>query len=156
MLASMSPLFSIIVLASLTLMVGCDRTEVRTSTNATPPETSASASSPEPASPELTSSLTTIRAADAAGRELEVPYVTTPMEIVDKILEMGKVDREDVLYDLGSGDGRIVIRAAQKYGTRGIGYDLDPARIKESNEAAEKRVSPTWCSLFSRTSSRSI
>jgi hypothetical protein len=138
MLASMSPLFSIIVLASLTLMVGCDRTEVRTSTNATPPETSASASSPEPASPELTSSPTTIRAADAAGRELEVPYVTTPMEIVDKILEMGKVDREDVLYDLGSGDGRIVIRAAQKYGTRGIGYDLDPARIKESNEAAEK------------------
>ncbi|HEV7869028.1 MAG TPA: hypothetical protein VGO90_15180 [Chthoniobacteraceae bacterium] len=82
--------------------------------------------------------------------------MTTPMEIVDKILEMGKVDREDVLYDLGSGDGRIVIRAAQKYGTRGIGYDLDPARIKESNEAAEKRVSPTWCSLFSRTSSTSI
>lgn len=68
----------------------------------------------------------------------DVPYVPTPPEVVNRMLEVANVQRDDVLYDLGSGDGRIVITAAQKYGTRGTGIDIDPQRIQESNENAQK------------------
>lgn len=61
------------------------------------------------------------------------PYVSTPPAVVEKMLEMARVDKNDVVYDLGCGDGRIVIMAAVKYGARGVGIDLDPERIKESN-----------------------
>jgi SAM-dependent methyltransferase len=65
-------------------------------------------------------------------------YVPTPQNVVDKMLEVGKVQKGDVLYDLGCGDGRIVITAAKKFGVKGIGFDVDPQRIKESNENAKK------------------
>ena len=68
----------------------------------------------------------------------QVPYVPTPEDIVDKILELAKVTPKDVVYDLGSGDGRIVITAAQKYGAHAVGVEINPdlyrqssARIKE-------------------------
>jgi SAM-dependent methyltransferase len=64
------------------------------------------------------------------------PYVPTPMAVVEKMLELGQVDRDDILYDLGCGDGRIVITAARKYGTHGVGIDIDPVRIEESMQAA--------------------
>ena len=66
------------------------------------------------------------------------PFVPTPMAVVEKMLEMAEVDETDILYDLGCGDGRIVILAATKYGARGIGIDIDPQRIKEANAAAKK------------------
>ncbi len=66
------------------------------------------------------------------------PFVPTPMAVVEKMLEMAEVDETDILYDLGCGDGRIVILAATKYGVRGIGIDIDPQRIKEANVAAKK------------------
>jgi hypothetical protein len=66
------------------------------------------------------------------------PYVPTPMVVVEKMLEMANVTKTDILYDLGCGDGRIVILAAKKYGTRGVGIDLDPERIKESNAYAKQ------------------
>jgi hypothetical protein len=66
------------------------------------------------------------------------PYVPTPMVVVEKMLEMANVTKTDILYDLGCGDGRIVITAAKKYGTRGVGIDLDPERIKESNAYAKQ------------------
>lgn len=69
-------------------------------------------------------------------KDLDVPFVPTPPEVVDAMLEMAKVEKDDVLYDLGSGDGRIVITAARRHGTRGVGIDLDPDRIKEANENA--------------------
>ena len=69
---------------------------------------------------------------------LDVPYVPTPTKVVAKMLELAKVDKDDLLYDLGSGDGRIVITAAQKYGARGVGYDLNPQRIQESNDNARR------------------
>jgi tRNA G37 N-methylase Trm5 len=69
--------------------------------------------------------------------KLDVPYVPTPEEVVDKMLELGKVGKNDVVYDLGSGDGRIVITAAKKHGARGVGYDLNPERIKEANANAK-------------------
>jgi len=68
----------------------------------------------------------------------DVPYVPTPQPVVDAMLKVAKVNKNDVVYDLGSGDGRIVITAAQNYGTRGVGIDIDPQRIKEANENAQK------------------
>ncbi|MDZ8065284.1 MAG: methyltransferase domain-containing protein [Nostoc sp. DedQUE08] len=68
----------------------------------------------------------------------DVPYVPTPQPVVDAMLQVAKVGKNDVLYDLGSGDGRIVNTAAQKFGTRGIGIDIDPDRIKEANANAQK------------------
>lgn len=64
------------------------------------------------------------------------PYLATPMEVVEKMLQMAKVDSTDVLYDLGCGDGRFVITAAKKYGARGVGVDIDPQRIRESLRGA--------------------
>jgi len=66
----------------------------------------------------------------------EVPYVPTPEKVVVEMLRMADVDKEDVLYDLGCGDGRIVITAAKELGCRGVGIDIDPVRIKESRENA--------------------
>lgn len=66
----------------------------------------------------------------------DVPYVPTPQNVVDKMLEMAAVKKDDVVYDLGSGDGRIVITAAKKYGVRGVGVDIDPERVKEANANA--------------------
>ncbi len=66
-------------------------------------------------------------------RKPDVIYVPTPPEVVDAMLRLAKVTKNDVVYDLGSGDGRIVITAAQKYGARGIGFDIDPQRISEAN-----------------------
>jgi SAM-dependent methyltransferase len=60
------------------------------------------------------------------------PYVPTPNDVVDRMLTFAKVTRKDVVYDLGCGDGRIVIAAAKKYGARGVGIDIDPERINES------------------------
>jgi predicted O-methyltransferase YrrM len=77
-------------------------------------------------------------AAPAPQKELRSPdviYVPTPPEVVDAMLKVAKVGKGDILYDLGSGDGRIPITAAQKYGiARGIGIDINPERIKEANE----------------------
>ncbi len=69
------------------------------------------------------------------------PFVPTPVEVAEKMLAMAKVSSSDLLYDLGCGDGRIVILAAQKYGARGVGVDIDPQRIQEArNEAKLARV----------------
>lgn len=73
----------------------------------------------------------------AAGeREPDVIYLPTPPKVVDAMLEMAKVRKGDVLYDLGSGDGRIPIAAAKKYGIRAVGVDIDPVRIKEARANA--------------------
>ena len=69
-------------------------------------------------------------------QESDVPYVPTPEPVVDQMLEMAEVDETDVIYDLGSGDGRIVIRAAQKYGARGVGIEIDPKRVREARQNA--------------------
>ncbi|QRK06174.1 methyltransferase domain-containing protein [Archangium violaceum] len=68
----------------------------------------------------------------------EVPFVPTPQDDVDQMLELAGVKPGDVVYDLGSGDGRIVITAVQKYGARGVGVDINPVRISEANENARR------------------
>lgn len=60
------------------------------------------------------------------------PYVPTPQPVVEKMLELAQVTSNDVVYDLGCGDGRIVITAAKKYGAHAVGVDIDPERIRES------------------------
>ena len=70
-------------------------------------------------------------------QESDVPYVPTPEPVVDRKLEMADIDETDVVYDLGSGDGRIVIRAARKYGARGVGIEIDPKRVREARRNAE-------------------
>jgi precorrin-6B methylase 2 len=67
-----------------------------------------------------------------------VPYVPTPQEVVERMLELAQVKRGDVVYDLGSGDGRIVVTAAKKYGVKAIGFEIDPERIRESTENIKK------------------
>lgn len=76
--------------------------------------------------------------AHAAGEQPSVPYVPTPQAVVDRMLDMAKVTAQDYLIDLGSGDGRIVVTAAKKFGARGFGVDLNPVRISEANENARK------------------
>ena len=74
----------------------------------------------------------------ALAADARVPYVPTPQGVVERMLEIAKVGPGDYLIDLGSGDGRIVITAAKKYGARGFGVDLNPERIKESNDNARR------------------
>ena len=70
-------------------------------------------------------------------RKLDVWYVATPQEVVDRMLYEAKIRATDVVYDLGCGDGRMVISAAKQFGTRGVGVDLDPARIREARANAK-------------------
>ncbi|MGQ0544953.1 MAG: class I SAM-dependent methyltransferase [Betaproteobacteria bacterium] len=76
--------------------------------------------------------------AAAQNKQPDVIFVPTPYEVVDKMLELARVKKGDVLYDLGSGDGRIPVTAAKKFGIRAVGIDIDPQRIKEANENAKK------------------
>jgi SAM-dependent methyltransferase len=101
--------------------------------NNTAPAASASVASASPAPSETA-------AANDSGEDKvpDIEYVPTPQNVVDKMLEVAKVTKNDVLYDLGCGDGRIVITAAKKFGVKAFGFDVDPQRIKESNENAKK------------------
>jgi SAM-dependent methyltransferase len=74
----------------------------------------------------------------AVVRAYDVPYVPTPEPVVREMLRLAKVGPKDLVYDLGSGDGRIVIMAAKEFGARGVGVDIDPRRILEARENAHK------------------
>jgi len=74
----------------------------------------------------------------AADDDLDVVYVPTPEDVVTAMLELAKVTKDDVVYDLGCGDGRIVAAAAKRWGCRGVGIDLSPSRVRESLETAER------------------
>ena len=86
------------------------------------------------------SSPSTLAAAAQSGQGLagatllqQVPYVPTPQDVVEKMLNLAKVTSDDVVYDLGSGDGRIVITAAQKYGARAVGIEINPDLFRQSS-----------------------
>jgi cyclopropane fatty-acyl-phospholipid synthase-like methyltransferase len=71
----------------------------------------------------------------------EVPFVPTPPEVVDRMLEMAQVKSGDVIYDLGSGDGRIIIQAAKRYGVKGVGIEIDAELVqKAKNNASKEKV----------------
>jgi predicted O-methyltransferase YrrM len=84
--------------------------------------------------PQTQQSAPTVQAQE---READVPYVPTPNEVVDRMLQLANVTGDDTLYDLGSGDGRIVITAAQRYGTRGTGIDINPELVQQSQANAQ-------------------
>jgi len=73
-----------------------------------------------------------------ASQRPDVIFVPTPQDVVDDMLRLANVQKGDVLYDLGSGDGRIPITAAKRYGIKATGIDIDPERIREANENARK------------------
>ena len=68
------------------------------------------------------------------------PYVPTPQDVVERMLELAQVTSRDIVYDLGCGDGRIVITAARKYGARGVGVDIEPYWATESQTNAQQAV----------------
>jgi len=71
-------------------------------------------------------------------KPLDVPYVPTTEEAVDAMLKLADVKKTDIVYDLGCGDGRIVVAAAKNFGARGVGIDIDPQRIAEANANARR------------------
>ncbi|MBW4506229.1 MAG: class I SAM-dependent methyltransferase [Scytonematopsis contorta HA4267-MV1] len=73
-----------------------------------------------------------------AQRQPDVPYVPTPQPVVDAMLQLAQVNSNDIIYDLGSGDGRIPITAAQRFGIRSVGVDINPQRVQEANANAQK------------------
>ncbi|MCG2683299.1 MAG: methyltransferase domain-containing protein [Planctomycetales bacterium] len=73
-----------------------------------------------------------------AEREPDVDYIPTPYDVVERMLELAGVGKDDVVYDLGCGDGRIVVAAARKYGCRAVGFDIDPKRVDESRKNVAK------------------
>ncbi|HTY64796.1 MAG TPA: methyltransferase domain-containing protein [Acidobacteriota bacterium] len=88
-----------------------------------------------------------------AMRPPDVVYVGTPYDIVSKMLKMARIKKTDLVYDLGCGDGRILVLAAQKYGCRGVGYDIDPERVKASRDnvarnGVEKLVKIVQADIF--------
>lgn len=110
-------------LISLLLAACCLVSCTREGTTAASENSAVAAATPSPAPTQKT--------------ELDVPYVPTHQSIVDQMLSMAEVTGNDVLYDLGSGDGRIPITAAKRFGTRGVGIDIDPIRISQANGNAE-------------------
>ena len=87
-----------------------------------------------PATPNAPAATAQAAPQEAPSRRPDVIYVPTPEEVVEAMLQVANVTKNDIVYDLGSGDGRIPVTAAKKYGARGVGIDIDPQRIKEANE----------------------
>ncbi|HKY09565.1 MAG TPA: methyltransferase domain-containing protein, partial [Candidatus Binatia bacterium] len=81
---------------------------------------------------------TSPEAAARAGASSTAPFDLTPQEIVVRMLALAEVNKNDVIYDLGSGDGRILIAAAKKYGARGVGYEIDAGLVKLARENAKR------------------
>jgi len=77
-------------------------------------------------------------ATQGSTRTPDVPFVPTSPEVVEQMLKLAQVKKTDTVYDLGCGDGRIVVMAAEKFGAHGVGVDIDPERIQEANENARK------------------
>jgi tRNA G37 N-methylase Trm5 len=71
-------------------------------------------------------------------RPPDVVYVGTAYDLISRMLQMAEVKRGDLVYDLGCGDGRMLILAAQKYGCRGVGYEIDPERVRAARENVER------------------
>jgi hypothetical protein len=119
------PRLGFLIAGIITIFAGCTSSNEFSATQVLPTPSLTPTPSPTPSA-----------TVETVPQTLDVPYVPTPHNVVAKMLELAKPNRNDIVYDLGSGDGRIVITAAQKYGSRGVGYDLDPKRIKEANENA--------------------
>ncbi len=99
--------------------------------------TATAVSEPQPV-PVASTSETTDAPVTATKRTPDVIYVPTPQPIVDRMLELARVQRDDLVYDLGCGDGRIVVTAAKRFGARAVGFDIDPERVSEARVNVKK------------------
>lgn len=143
-----SALASVLVLAAACTPSGSSSNAGASASTTTPaasapsvPSASAAASSaPAADSASAVASAAPSGDADDAGPKTvpDIEYVPTPANVVEKMLEVAKVGKDDVLYDLGCGDGRIVATAAKKFGIKAKGFDIDPVRVKESRETVKK------------------
>jgi len=118
-----------------TLLSACGGAE--TSSTQTAPSQSAAAAEPGQDASTASPALPATGDQSSTKREPDVIYVPTPQPVVDRMLELAKLQPGDVLYDLGSGDGRIPVTAAKKYGVRAVGIDINPERIAEANANAK-------------------
>jgi SAM-dependent methyltransferase len=143
--------YAIALIASAVAFAACASEPAREA-----PPRSASDARPQPMpavapAPEVVALEGTANPAPVAGAELATPapettesktpdviYVPTPQPVVDKMLALAKVKKSDLVYDLGCGDGRIVVTAAKKYGVKAIGFDIDPARVSEARANVQK------------------
>ena len=92
----------------------------------------------QPGAPETAVHVAQVAQPSAPARTPDVIFVPTPQQVVDEMLKVANVKKGDVLYDLGSGDGRIPVTAAKRFSVRAVGIDIDPQRIAEANENAKK------------------
>jgi SAM-dependent methyltransferase len=125
----------------LLVVAACSKEAPPPAATSSPPIAPPAVSSAAPvasAAPVVTASSVDAGASASDDEVPDIEYVPTPDNVVAKMLEVAKVKKGDVLYDLGCGDGRIVVTAAKKFGVRGFGFDIDPQRIKESKENAKK------------------
>lgn len=150
---SIHPLVIAIAASLVAFASGCEQPPPPTANVAQAPTTSTSVVS-EAAATDQGAAATAESGANTGGEEIfmlsveqdtatgervpDVVFVPTPPKVVDAMLTAAKVGPDDVLYDLGSGDGRIPITAARRWGTRGVGIDIDPERIEEANRSAKQ------------------
>jgi precorrin-6B methylase 2 len=127
--------FSLLMALVVALAIGASCASKNTPPPSTPAPGTTAAPTPAPAPAPAPAAPAAAEPAGAAKplRERDVIYVPTPQNVVEAMLKMANVTSSDVVYDLGSGDGRIPITAAQKYGARAVGIDIDPERIKEAS-----------------------
>jgi SAM-dependent methyltransferase len=129
-------LFTTVALAAL-LASACNRNEMPMAVGENRAATTAEAEAPQAASENAPAAVQQEEPELEQGspsREPDVVFVPTPQPVVDKMLELAKVKKTDVLYDLGCGDGRIPVTAAKRYGVKAWCFDIDPQRIEEANE----------------------
>lgn len=123
-------------------LAGCTPASSSTSTAAATASasTTPAASSPAPTPPpHAAAKADTSDAGEPAEEKVpDIEYVPTPPNVVEKMLEVAKIKKGDVLYDLGCGDGRILVAAAKRFGVKAVGFDVDPARVAESRENVKK------------------
>ncbi|MBD2178245.1 SAM-dependent methyltransferase [Pseudanabaena sp. FACHB-1998] len=102
---------------------------------------------PSPSLPTANPALTSSSTVDSKDKDADLipdaPYIQTPTEVVLKMLEMAKVSTADQVYDLGSGDGRIVIAAAQNFGANAVGIEIDPELMRESDRSSKEAIAKT-------------
>ena len=127
--------FSLLMALVVALAIGASCASKNTPPPSTPAPGTTAAPTPAPAPAPAPAAPAAAEPASPAKplRDPDVIYVPTPQNVVDAMLKMANVTSSDVVYDLGSGDGRIPITAAQKYGARAVGIDINPERIKEAN-----------------------
>jgi hypothetical protein len=100
-----------------------------------PPAGASRADDPDPEPPP---NIKVLSQPEDKARDVDVIFVPTPQAAVDRMLELAKVTKKDVLFDLGCGDGRIVVTAAKKYKCQAVGFEIDPARVKDTKANIQK------------------